>query len=200
MAPAHDQEFKTTDGIYRSFVRACKASVAKNDSSLGPTVGQFMGSLLGLKKECNLPDPWKQYVNAFPEHALLLRRSAAEFRTAIGSKFKLELPNNAKTMTKRLTISNPDYEGGMPRMAGPTPKQGSALGKIQRKRRPRTDPSTHPNKSRKVETSREQIVLSLDDGSEYETADEMRGEDASERFCDERVPSQEMSQKLSPST
>ncbi|KAH6973083.1 hypothetical protein BKA56DRAFT_659968 [Ilyonectria sp. MPI-CAGE-AT-0026] len=107
--------FSGTDGVYRSFERACKAG-DKGASLRGPTVGQFAGALMGMqdRDEANLPQCWHIFAEANKDHATLLRRSVAELRMSGKLRFKVQLPKKAAKMKKHLLISNPDHASGMP--------------------------------------------------------------------------------------
>ncbi|KAK0759639.1 hypothetical protein N5P37_007827 [Trichoderma harzianum] len=107
--PNSKKYFSANDGIYRSFVRACKNGI--EDSEKGPTATQLAGALLGMEdlSEEYLPTEWKDYAEANPEIARTIRRTVAELRTPEGEKFGVELKDADVKMDKYLIISNPDY-------------------------------------------------------------------------------------------
>lgn len=194
--PNSKKYFSANDGIYRSFVRACKNGI--EDSEKGPTATQLAGALLGMEdlSEEYLPTEWKDYAEANPEIARTIRRTVAELRTPEGEKFGVELKDADVKMDKYLIISNPDY--GAAGMLDPSLRSHSKKGQHATKKgetkkvtRPKL-PSSRKKKTEQPKGEQKEASDNLSDVEDSEVSgkdDEVDGkidEDARLRELEER--------------
>ncbi|KPM44292.1 hypothetical protein AK830_g2252 [Neonectria ditissima] len=169
----YDEYSSAHDGTYRSFLRSCKKGIKKGTES-GPTIAQFMGTLLVLKdlSEENCPKLWKDFAALYPAYANILRRGALEFHAPNGAHFKVNLPGKVSTMRRHFIFSNPDYEEGMP-TDNTDGTSKTSINKAQAKKPPKRPTSQAKRKQDKASTtlksrkkSKKDKEEALDDDSE----------------------------------
>ncbi|KAJ3537558.1 hypothetical protein NM208_g4586 [Fusarium decemcellulare] len=88
---SYSSYFKANDGMYRSFLAACKRGI-KHGPDYGPNMAQFLGALLGSPglSEDDLPAQWKSFAEAYPDRARRMRMDCEGFKTLDDEKVRVD--------------------------------------------------------------------------------------------------------------